>query len=110
ETLRYLVDVRVEERPLRELYLAPFEAIVREARPWAVMAAYNGVDGTTMTESPLLREVLKDEWGFDGLVMTDWFAGRSTEAAGRAALDLVMPGPFGPWRDALVEAVRAGRV
>ena len=107
------VDVRIDERTLRELYLAPFEAIVREAGAWAVMAAYNGVNGSTMTESPLLRAILHDEWGYDGLVMSDWTATRATEAAARAALDLAMPGPaerFGPWGDALLEAVRAGQV
>jgi beta-glucosidase len=110
ETERFTLDARVDERTLRELYLAPFEAIVADARPWAVMAAYNGVNGFTMTESPMVREVLKDEWGFDGVVMSDWYAGRSTEAAGNAGLDLVMPGPTGPWGDALVQAVRDGRV
>lgn len=110
ETQRYTVDVHIDERALRELYLAPFELIVREARVWAVMAAYNSVNGTTMTESPLLREILQQEWAFDGVTMTDWFAGRSTEAAGSAALDLIMPGPAGPWGDALVAAVRDGRV
>ena len=74
------------------------------------MAAYNSVNGTTMTESPLLDEPLEGEWGFDGVVMSDWTAARSTEAAGRAAMDLAMPGPHGPWGDALVEAVRDGRV
>src|SRR5215207_3719047 len=110
ETERFTLDARVDERTLRELYLAPFDAIVREARPWAVMAAYNGVNGSTMTESPMLRDVLKDEWGFDGVVMSDWFAARTTIAAGNAALDLAMPGPTGPWGDALVAAVRAGEV
>jgi beta-glucosidase len=109
ETERFTLDARVDERTLRELYLAPFEAIVREARPWAVMAAYNGVNGRTMTESPLLRQVLKDEWGWDGVVMSDWHAARSLDAAA-AALDLVMPGPSGPWGDALVAAVGEGRV
>src|SRR5690349_7936583 len=109
ETERFTLDARVDERTLRELYMAPFETIVKEARPWAVMAAYNQVNGHTMTESPLLRDVLKDEWGWDGVVMSDWFAGRSLDAAS-AALDLVMPGPSGPWGDALVEAVRDGRV
>src|SRR3954462_2448276 len=109
ETERFTLDARVDERTLRELYMAPFEAIVREARPWAVMAAYNAVNGHTMTESPLLRDVLKDEWEWDGVVMSDWFAGRSLDAA-PAALDLVMPGPSGPWGDALVAAVRDGRV
>src|SRR3954454_18722452 len=63
ETERFTLDARVSERVLRELYLAPFEAILTES-PWAVMAAYNAVNGALMTESPLLREVLKDEWGF----------------------------------------------
>jgi beta-glucosidase len=110
ETERFTLDARVGERALRELYLAPFDAIVREARPWAVMAAYNGVNGSTMTESPMLRDVLKDEWGFDGVVMSDWFAARSAAAAGNGGLDLVMPGPTGPWGEALTEAIRAGDV
>lgn len=110
ETERMSLDARVDERSLRELYLAPFEAIVRDAAVWSVMAAYNGVNGHRMTESPLLRDVLHDEWGFDGLVMSDWFATRSTAASARAALDLVMPGPDGPWGAALVAAVREGAV
>lgn len=110
ETERMTLDARVDERTLRELYLAPFEAVVREGGAWAVMAAYNGVNGTTMTESPLLREVLRDEWGFDGVVMSDWFAVRSTGPAARAGLDLAMPGPAGPWGEALVTAVREGKV
>jgi beta-glucosidase len=95
ETDRFTVDVRVGERPLRELYMAPFELIL-DARPWAIMAAYNSVNGHTMTESPLLEEVLKDEWGWDGLVISDWGAARSASAA----VDLVMPGPAGPWDEA----------
>jgi beta-glucosidase len=110
ETERMTLDARVAERPLRELYLAPFEAIVRDGRVWAVMAAYNGVNGHTMTESPMLRDILHGEWGFDGLVMSDWMATRSTDEAGRAALDLAMPGPMSPWGAELVAAVRAGRV
>ncbi|GAB3425171.1 beta-glucosidase family protein [Flindersiella endophytica] len=110
ETQRMTVDVRMNRRALRELYLAPFEAIVREGGAWAVMAAYNSVDGTTMTESPLLADILRQEWGFDGVVVSDWTAARSTEASARAALDLVMPGPDGPWGAALVAAVREGKV
>jgi len=113
ETQRMTVDVRIDERTLRELYLAPFEAIVREAGPWAVMASYNGVNGSSMTQSPMLRDVLHGEWGYDGLVMSDWIAARSTEGTASAALDLAMPGPasrYGPWGDALVEAVRKGKV
>jgi beta-glucosidase len=110
ETERFTADMQVDDRTLRELYLYPFEVIVTEAKVWAVMAAYNGVNGSTMTESPLLRQILQDEWAFDGVVMTDWYAGRSTEPTAAAGLDLIMPGPLGPWRDQLVEAVRAGRI
>jgi beta-glucosidase len=110
ETDRFTVDVGVDERTLRELYLAPFERLVRDGGAWLVMAAYNGVNGATMTESPLLADPLKREWGFDGVVVSDWSATRSTEASARAALDLVMPGPRGPWGGELVAAVREGRV
>lgn len=110
ETQRMTLDVSVDDRVLRELYLAPFEEIVRDAGVWSVMAAYNGVNGHPMTENPLLREVLQAEWGFDGVTMSDWFATRSTAATGNAALDLAMPGPASPWGDALVAAVRAGDV
>ena len=95
ETQRFTLDARVDERALRERYLAPFEPIVREAGVWAVMAAYNSINGVTATEHPMLAEVLKDEWGFDGVVMSDWYAARSTEPAANAGLDLVMPGPGG---------------
>jgi beta-glucosidase len=109
ETERFTVDIRVAQRVLRELYLAPFESIVRQARPWAVMAAYNSVNGHTMTESPMLNAILKGEWGFDGMVVSDWRAAR-TIAAAQAGLDLVMPGPSGPRGPALVGAVRQGLV
>src|SRR3954468_16827671 len=110
ETQRMTLDARIGERALRELYLAPFEAIVREGGVWSVMAAYNGVNGQPMTESPLLRDVLQGEWDFDGVVMSDWFATRTTVPSATAALDLVMPGPDGPWGDALIAAGRAGEV
>jgi beta-glucosidase len=113
ETQRMTVDVRIDDRTLRELYLAPFEAIVCDEGAWAVMAAYNGVNGSSMTQSPLLRDILHDGWGYDGLVMSDWTAARATEADAQAALDLAMPGPaslYGPWGNALLEAVRKGAV
>jgi beta-glucosidase len=113
ETQRMTVDVRIDDRTLRELYLAPFEAIVRDAGAWAVMAAYNGINGSPMTQSPLLRDILHGEWGYDGLVMSDWTAAHDTEAAAEAALDLAMPGPaslYGPWGEALLEAVGKGAV
>ena len=110
ETDRFTVDNRVDERTLRELYLSPFEAVVTDASPWMVMAAYNGVNGTPMTENDLLAEPLKGEWGFDGVVVSDWTAVYNGEPAARAALDLAMPGPEEKWSAPLVEAVRAGRV
>ena len=111
ETERKTYDARISEAVLRELYLVPFEACVQEADPALVMAAYNSVNGATMTANRrLLRDVLKDEWGFGGVVISDWTATSSTEASALAGLDLVMPGPASPWGDRLVAAVRAGRV
>ncbi|MEW2295599.1 glycoside hydrolase family 3 C-terminal domain-containing protein [Streptomyces sp. NPDC006743] len=109
ETERLTVDVRVSQRVLREVYLAPFERAV-EAGVWLVMAGYNSVNGTTMTASRLLGEVLKDEWGFDGVAVSDWAAVRSAQEPGRAALDLAMPGPDSPWARSLADAVTGGRV
>jgi beta-glucosidase len=109
ETDRFVLDAQVGERTLRELYLLSFEQAVVEAQAWLVMSAYNGVNGATMTENDLLETPLNSEWGFDGVVVSDWIAVRSIAAA-RASQDLAMPGPFGPWGDALVAAVRAGEV
>jgi len=108
ETERFTVDARIDERTLREVYLAPFEDVVRSGA-WLVMAAYNSVNGATMTENELLREPLKGAWGFDGVVVSDWFAVRSTTGAA-AGTDLAMPGPSQVWGEALLEAVRGGRV
>jgi len=111
ETERWTYDARLSERVLREVYLLPFEACVREAGTWVVMAAYNKVNGTAMTENlRLLRDVLKNEWGFDGVVTSDWHAARSTHATALATLDLSMPGPDGPWGELLVRAVEQGIV
>lgn len=107
ETDRFTVDVEVDERTLREVYLAPFERAV-EAGAWSVMSAYNSVDGVTMTENGLLEKPLNSEWGFDGVVVSDWTAVRSLGAVA-AAQDLAMPGPAPAWAD-LVDAVRDGRV
>ena len=109
ETDRFSVNALVDERVLRELYLMPFERIVA-AGAWAIMAAYNRVNGTTMTENPLQREVLKREWGFDGLIMSDWYATRTAAAAGEDLLDLAMPGPESPWTEWLLEAVQSGKI
>ncbi|GFJ85290.1 glycoside hydrolase family 3 protein [Phytohabitans houttuyneae] len=110
ETDRFTVDVRVGERALRELYLAPFERIVG-AGAWGVMAAYNGVNGSTMTEHADLQiGVLKREWGFDGVIVSDWTAARTTAPAANGGLDVVMPASGDPWGQALVAAVRSGEV
>ena len=111
ETGRWTYDARIAEHVLRELYLVPFEACVREADVDLVMTGYNKVNGITMTEhGQLLDRILKEEWGFGGVALSDWHAARSTVATAVAGLDLAMPGPDGPWGDQLVEAVRAGQV
>ncbi|MFD3574828.1 beta-glucosidase [Streptomyces sp. NPDC058644] len=111
ETDRFTVDNKVGPRALRELYLAPFEAIVANAHPWGIMTAYNQVNGSTMTEHRyLVNEVLRGEWGFDGYNVSDWMAARSTTGAIEGGLDVAMPGPRTVYGDALAEAVRAGRV
>ena len=111
ETERWTYDAVISEQVLRELYLAPFEACVREAGTALVMAAYNKVNGTPATEHPwLLRKILKGEWGFEGVVVSDWSAARSTVATAVAGLDLAMPGPDGPWGAELAQAVLDGVV
>lgn len=111
ETERFTVDCAIDERTLREIYLLPFEMVVADAHPWSVMASYNQVNGTPATEhTELIEDVLKGEWGYDGLVMSDWFATNSTAASANGGLDLVMPGPEGPWGGELVAAVEAGEV
>ncbi|GAA3764652.1 beta-glucosidase H [Salinactinospora qingdaonensis] len=110
ETDRFTVDVQVDERTLRELYLAPFEAIVKNAQAWGIMAAYNSVNGPTMTEHAELNAVLRDEWGFDGFIVSDWTAARDTVGCALAGMDVAMPGPDTVYGDKLVAAVREGRV
>ncbi|MFD5100159.1 beta-glucosidase family protein [Streptomyces albidochromogenes] len=111
ETDRFTVDNVITSRPLRELYLAPFEAIVKNAHPWGIMAAYNRVNGVTMTEHRYLQnEVLRGEWGFDGFIVSDWMAARSTAGDIAGGLDVAMPGPVTVYGEALAGAVRAGEV
>ncbi|GAA4043417.1 glycoside hydrolase family 3 protein [Nonomuraea soli] len=110
ETDRFTVDVKVTDKVLREVYLRPFERVVG-AGAWGLMTSYNSVNGTTMSEhSDLVNGVLKREWGFDGFVVSDWTAVRSTEPAAVGGTDVAMPGPNGPWGEKLEEAVREGRV
>ncbi|MFJ5778873.1 beta-glucosidase [Streptomyces sp. NPDC093094] len=115
ETDRTRYRARIDARTLREVYLAPFEHIVAEAGPWSVMGAYSGLDdgveaAPLLEHRRILRGVLKDEWGFDGAVISDWAATQTAAASAGAGLDLVMPGPDGPWGAALVDAVRRGEV
>jgi beta-glucosidase len=110
ETDRMTVDVRIPDRALRELYLAPFERVAA-AGGWGVMSAYNGVNGQPMAAHTQIQDtILKREWGFDGVVVSDWRAARDTVATALGGLDIAMPAMDNPWGPALVEAVRAGRV
>jgi len=111
ETDRVRVSADVDERTLREIYLPAFERIVTEAQPWTVMCSYNRLNGTHVSQHPwLLTTVLRDEWGFEGVVVSDWGAVHDRVAAVRAGLDLEMPPQLG-WSDkALVDAVRAGEL
>lgn len=109
ETDRMRISADVDERTLREIYLTAFEHIVREAGPYAVMSSYNKINGVYASENHwLLTEVLRDEWGFDGLVVSDWGAVNDRVAALAAGLDLEMP-PTHTDQE-IVDAVRAGRL
>src|ERR1051326_2146986 len=111
ETDRLRVSADVDEHTLREIYLPGFERVVKEARPWTVMCAYNKVNGTYASEHHwLLTEVLREEWGFDGLVVSDWGAVHDRVAALAAGLDLEMPPNLGVSDAAIVAAVRAGEL
>jgi beta-glucosidase len=111
ETDRMRVSAEVDERTLREIYLPAFERIVTQARPATVMAAYNKVNGVHACESPwLLTTVLRDEWGFEGVVVSDWGGVLDRVAALRAGLDLAMPGDGGLGDARVVEAVKAGEL
>ncbi len=101
----------IDERTLRELYLLPFELAIREGGAHAVMTAYNRMNGRWLTEQPeYLIGLLREEWGFDGLVMTDWFAVADTATSLAAGLDLEMPGPGRKLGETLVAAIKAGEV
>ena len=111
ETRRFTIDAQVDERALRETYLPAFETVVKKAQPWTVMCAYNKVNGTLCSEHHrLLVEVLKDEWGFEGLVVSDWGAVRDRVKALQGGLDLEMPGPKPLRVQQVVDAVRGGKL
>ncbi len=111
EFQRNSISSEVDERTLREIYLPPFEAAVKEANTWAVMSSYNKLNGTHMDgHAEMLNNILKKEWGFDGIVMSDWGGTNSTNDAANHGLDLEMPGPAN-WRgEKLLKAVQANEV
>lgn len=109
ETRRMSSDSRVDERTMREIYLPAFETAVKKSSPWTVMCSYNRINGTYAAENNwLLTELLRDEWGFDGFVVSDWGAVNDRVAGVKAGLDLEMPPSFGVNDRLIVEAVKNG--
>ncbi|MCX2730556.1 glycoside hydrolase family 3 C-terminal domain-containing protein [Saccharopolyspora sp. NFXS83] len=109
ETERLTISAEVDERTLREIYLPAFEHVVREARPWTVMCSYNRINGVYASEDRwLLTELLREEWGFDGLVVSDWGAVNARDESLAAGLDLEMPSSGGAGAEVILEACRAG--
>lgn len=110
ETERDLNDVLISERAMREIYLKGFEIVVEKSQPWTIMSSYNKVNGTYTSESrELLTDVLRGDWGFEGLVMTDWFGGRNAPNQIKAGNDLLEPGTKKQW-EALTEANENGEL
>ena len=108
ETNRMANDVRIDQQTARELYLKGFEIAVRESQPWAVMTSYNKINGTYAPENAtLIDSILRTEWGFEGMVMTDWGGGRDAIATVQAGNDLLMPGNANQIND-IIEAVENG--
>ena len=111
ETRRMTVDVRVDERTLRETYLASFETAVKEGKPWTIMGAYNKVNGTYCCEnSHLLRDILRGEWGYEGVVVSDWGAANDDALGIAAGFDLRMPYAGEVKTQAIVQAVQEGQL
>ncbi|WP_127141901.1 glycoside hydrolase family 3 C-terminal domain-containing protein [Flagellimonas marinaquae] len=99
ETNRNYNDTRVSERAMREIYLKGFEIIVEDAQPWTIMSSYNKVNGTYTSESKyLLTDILREDWGFEGLVMSDWFGGNDPVSMVNAGNDLLEPGTKKQWK------------
>ncbi|WP_433674801.1 glycoside hydrolase family 3 C-terminal domain-containing protein [Microbacterium gorillae] len=111
ELNRMRVSADIDERPLREIFLKSFERVIRNAHPWTVMAAYNKLNGVAATENEwLLTQVLREDWGYDGLVVSDWGAVGNRVAATRAGLDLQMPGGDASADEDVIEAVERGEI
>ncbi len=111
EIQRTTMSSDVDEQSLREIYLRPFEDAVKHADTWAIMSSYNRLNGTYTSEHPwLLTKVLREQWGYEGVVMSDWFGSSSTAETVNAGLDLEMPGPTRDRGQKLVDAVNRGDV
>jgi beta-glucosidase len=110
ETDRNSVNEIISARALREIYLRNFEIAVKRSHPWAIMTSYNLINGTYTSESPeLIHTILRDEWGYEGVVMSDWFGGKDAVAQMQAGNDLLMPGSP-PQIKSLTEAVKTGKL
>ncbi len=111
EYQRHSLDCVVDSRTLHEVYLRPFQMMVQGAKPVAVMTAYNRINGVAASDhSEIIADIVRAEWGFDGLVVSDWGGTRSTILAAEAGLDLEMPGPAKRFGERLIEAVELGQV
>ncbi|PUU90216.1 glycoside hydrolase family 3 protein [Halanaerobium sp.] len=109
EHRRLTVNAEIDERTLREIYLSAFERVVKEAQPWTIMCAYNRVNGTHASEHKrLLTDILKEEWGHEGFVVSDWGAVNYRDQGVEAGLELEMPSSHGDGKKAIVDAVEAG--
>ncbi len=111
ETKRFNIDVVIDERSLREIYLASFEGAVVEAQPWTVMCAYNKINGEFCSQNKmLLTEILREQWGFEGFVVSDWFAVSERDLGLSAGLDLEMPTSAGVGKEKIIKAVKDGSI
>lgn len=111
EWRRMSISAEIDERTLREIYLAAFETVVKKAQPWTIMCSYNRINGVYSCENDwLLNKVLRDEWGFEGLVMTDWGAMDERVPSLKAGLDLEMPDCHGETDKLIVKAVQNGEL
>lgn len=111
ETNRFNINAIVDERTLREIYLASFEGAVTEGQPWTVMAAYEKINGDFCSQNQtLLTDILRNQWGFEGIVVSDWFAVSERDKALAAGLDLEMPTSMGVGKQKIIDAVKSGSV